>query len=112
MVKQYIKRHCKTREDKDALQEIVYRAQLTTLNLSYPHATKDRTEPCLAELVKGLIEDTRETGIGRTGSSAFSSEIVLMKGLYYGRKGKGYATEVVTTAEKLPPDGKETGNRR
>jgi len=28
----------------------------------------------------------------------------LTKGLYYGHKGKGYATEVVTTAEKLPLD--------
>jgi len=35
------------------------------------------------------------------------SEIVLTKGLYCGHKGKGYATEVVTTAEKLPPDGLE-----
>ena len=26
------------------------------------------------------------------------------KGLYYRRKGKGYATEVVITAKKLPPD--------
>ena len=31
----------------------------------------------------------------------------MTKGLYYGHKGKGYATEVVTTAEKLPPDGLE-----
>jgi len=62
--------------------------------------------------VKGLIEDIRETGIGRIGASAFSSEIVLTKGLYYRRKGKGYATEVVTTAEKLSPDDKETGSRR
>jgi hypothetical protein len=27
----------------------------------------------------------------------------LNEGLYYRHKGKGYATEVVTTAEKLPP---------
>ena len=26
------------------------------------------------------------------------------KGLYYGHKAKGYATEVVIIAEKLPPD--------
>ena len=32
----------------------------------------------------------------------------LNKGLYCGRKGKGYATEVVTTTtEKLPPDNIE-----
>ena len=36
----------------------------------------------------------------------------LNKGLYYGHKDKGYATEVVTTAKKLPPDNKETGSRR
>jgi len=32
-------------------------------------------------------------------------EIVLMKGLYCGYKGKGYAMEVVTIAKKLPLDG-------
>jgi len=26
------------------------------------------------------------------------------EGLYYGHKAKGYTTEVVTIAEKLPPD--------
>jgi hypothetical protein len=31
----------------------------------------------------------------------------LDEGLYYGHKGKGYATEVVTTAEKLPLDDLE-----
>jgi hypothetical protein len=36
----------------------------------------------------------------------------LNKGLYYRRKGKGYATEVVTIAEKLPPDGFEGRLRR
>jgi hypothetical protein len=29
----------------------------------------------------------------------------LHEGLYCRRKGKRYATEVVTTAKKLPPDG-------
>ena len=29
----------------------------------------------------------------------------MTKGLYCGHKGKGYATEVVITAKKLPPDG-------
>ena len=28
----------------------------------------------------------------------------LNEGLYYGHKSKGYATEVVTATEKLPPD--------
>jgi hypothetical protein len=36
----------------------------------------------------------------------------LNKGLYYGHKGKGYATEVVTTAEKLPLDGFKRRLRR
>jgi hypothetical protein len=31
----------------------------------------------------------------------------LHEGLYCGRKGKRYAMEVVTTAEKLPPDDLE-----
>ena len=31
----------------------------------------------------------------------------LDEGLYYGRKGKRYAREAVTIAEKLPPDGFE-----
>jgi hypothetical protein len=31
----------------------------------------------------------------------------LDEGLYYRRKGKGYATEVVTITEKLLPDGFE-----
>ena len=31
----------------------------------------------------------------------------LYEGLYCRRKGKGYAKEVVTTAEKLPPDDLE-----
>ena len=36
----------------------------------------------------------------------------LDEGLYCGHKSKGYVMEVVTTAEKLPPDDKETGSRR
>jgi hypothetical protein len=31
----------------------------------------------------------------------------LNEGLYYGHKNKGYATEVVTATEKLPPDDLE-----
>jgi hypothetical protein len=36
----------------------------------------------------------------------------LDKGLYYGRKGKKYATEVVIITEKLLPDGFEGRLRR
>jgi hypothetical protein len=61
--------------------------------------------------VKGLVEDYKGNRNWTYRSQHFS-EIVLTKGLYYGHKGKGYATEVVTTAEKLPPDNKETGSRR
>ena len=57
MVKQYTKRHCKTREDKDAPQENVYRAQLTTSSLNHPHTTKDGTEPYPAKPVKDLVKD-------------------------------------------------------
>ena len=70
-VKQYIKRHCKTREDEDALQEIVHRTQLTTLSLSCPQTTEDGAEPYLDKLVKDLVKDYKGTGIGRTGVSAF-----------------------------------------
>ena len=56
-VKQYTKRHYKIREDKDALQENVHKAQLTTLSLSYPYTTKEGAEPYLAKLVKDLIRD-------------------------------------------------------
>ena len=46
--------------DKDAMQEIVYRVWLTTLSLSYPYITEDRSEPYLAKLVKDLIKDCKE----------------------------------------------------
>jgi hypothetical protein len=42
---------------KEALIEIVYRAQLTMLSLSYPYTTEDRTELYLAKLVKDLVKD-------------------------------------------------------
>jgi len=93
------------------LQEIVHRAQLTTINLSHPHTTEDRTKPYLTNPVKDLIKDYKGNR-NWTYRSQYFLEIVLTKGLYYGRKGKGYATEVVTIAEKLPPDDKETGSRR
>ena len=46
--------------NKDALQENVYRAQLTTLSLNYPYTTEDRTKPYLAKLVKDLIKHYKE----------------------------------------------------
>ena len=39
-------------------------------------------------------------------------EIVLIKGLYYKHKGKGYVMEVVIIAEKLLLDNTETRSRR
>ena len=42
---------------KDVLQEIVYRAQLTTLSLNHPYMTEDRTRPYLARLVKDHVKD-------------------------------------------------------
>jgi len=50
-----------------------------------------------------MLRITKGIGIGRIGTNA-SPLVVLMKD-YYGHKGKGYATEVVITAKKLPPDG-------
>jgi len=52
----------------------------------------------MLRIIKGI-------GIRRTGTNA-SPLVVLIKD-YYGHKGKGYATEVVIIAEKLPPDGLE-----
>jgi hypothetical protein len=56
---------------KEALQEIIHRAQLTTLSPSHPHATEDRTKPYLAKLVKDFVKDYKGAGIGRTGASVF-----------------------------------------
>jgi len=81
-------------------------AHLTTINPSHPHATEDRTELYLAKLVKDFVKDYKGNRNWTCRSQHFS-EIVLTKGLYYGHKDKGYAMEVVTTAEKLPPDGFE-----
>jgi hypothetical protein len=53
-----------------------------------------------------LSRITKGTGIGRTGVSAFFRDR-LHEGLYCGRKGKRYAMEVVTTAEKLSLDDLE-----
>jgi transcriptional accessory protein Tex/SPT6 len=79
-VKQYTKRHCQTREDKEALQEIVHRAQLTTLSLSHPYTTEDRTEPYLAKLVKDLVKDYKGNRNWTHRNQRFSSEIVFPKG--------------------------------
>ena len=84
--------------DKDAMQEIVYRPQMTIL--SHPYTTKDRTELYLAKLAKDLIKDYKEQELDVQESALFLRER-LYKGLYYRRKGKRYITEVVTTAEKL-----------
>ena len=93
------------------MQEIIYRAQLTILSPSHPHTTKDRTKPYLTKPVKDLIKDYKGNRNWTYRSQHFL-EIVLTKGLYYRHKGKGYTMEVVTIAEKLPPDYKETGSRR
>ena len=45
---------------KEAPQEIVHRAQLTTLSLNHPHTTEDGTEPYLAKPVKDLIKHYKE----------------------------------------------------
>ena len=52
-----------------------------------------------------MLRTTRGTGIGHTELALFLRGR-LYEGLYYRCKGKGYATEVVTT-EKLPLDGLE-----
>src|ERR1700733_5626920 len=98
--------------DKDALREIVYRAQLTTLSPSHPHATEDRTKPYLTNPVKGFVKDYKGNSNWTYRSQRFSSRGSLNEGLYYGHKSKGYATEVVTTAKKPLPDDKETRSRR
>jgi len=51
---------------KDVLQEIVHRAQPTTLSLNHPYTTEDRAKP-----VKDLVKDYKGTGIGRIGTRAF-----------------------------------------
>ena len=83
------------------MQEIVHRPQMTTL--SHPYTTKDRTKPYLAKLVKDLIKDYKEQELDVQESALFLRDC-LYKGPYYGRRGKGYTTEVVITAEKLPSD--------
>ena len=74
--------------------------------LSHPYAAKDGTKPYLAKLVKGLIKDYKEQELDVQEPALFLRDR-LHEGLYCGHKGKRYAIEVVTTAEKLPPDGFE-----
>ena len=84
--------------DKDAVQEIVHRPQMTTL--SHLYTTKDRTEPYLAKLVRDLIKDYKEQELDVQESALFLRDR-LHEGLYCGRKGKRYATEVVSNREAV-----------
>ena len=69
-VKQYTKRHCRTREDKDALQEIVHGARLTTEGPRQGlqgEQELDVQKPALSlevVLTKDCITDTRARDIG------------------------------------------------
>jgi hypothetical protein len=65
---------------KEALQDIVHRAQLTTLSPSHPRTTKDGTKPYLAKLIKGLVKHYKGNGNWTCRSQRFSSEIVFTKG--------------------------------
>ena len=65
--------------DKDAMQEIVHRARLTTLSPGYPHATEDGTKPCLAKPVKDFVKDYKGNRNLTYRSQRFSSEVVLTK---------------------------------
>jgi hypothetical protein len=61
------------------MQEIVHRAQLTTLSLSHPQTTEDGTKLYLAKLVKGLVKDYKGNRDWTYRSQRFSSEIVFTK---------------------------------
>ena len=67
-VKRYTRRHCKIREDKDTLQEIVHRAQLTT-------------ERALLRVTKEQEFDVQELALFLRGR--------LNEGLYCRHKGQG-----------------------
>jgi len=90
--------------DKDALQEIAHRTQLTIISLNHPYTTEDRTKPYWDKLVKDLVKDYKENRIWMYRSQRFSSRGCLDEGLHCGHKGKGHATEAVTITEKLTPD--------
>jgi len=51
----------------------------STVYPSHFYVTEDRTEPCLAELVKDLIEDCKGNRNWTYRSQRFSLEVVLMK---------------------------------
>ena len=73
---------------------------MTILSLSYPHTTKDRTEPYLYKLVNDLIKDYKEQELDIQEPALFLRDC-LYKGLYYRYKGKRYIIEVVIIAKKL-----------
>ena len=72
--------------DKDALQEIVYGAQLTT---------------------EGLCQGLQGNRNLTYRNQHFCSEVVLTKDYIMDIKDKRYTIKVVTIAKKLPPDGFE-----
>ena len=76
---------------------------MTTSSLNHSYATKDGTEPCPAKPVKDLIKDYKGNKDWTYRSQRFSLGH-LHEGLYRGYKGKGYATEIVTITERLPPN--------
>ena len=92
--------------NKETPQEIVHRARPTTLSLSHPYATKDRTEPYLAKPSKGSCQGLQGEQALDVQEPALFLRDRLYEGLYCRRKGKGYATEVVSN-EKLSPNGLE-----
>ena len=95
---------------KETLQETVHRTQLSTLSLSHPYATEDRTEPYLAKPSEGSCQGLQGEQALDVQESALFLRGGLDKGLYCGHKDRGYATEVVTIAKKLPPDDLEDIN--
>ena len=74
--------------------------------MSHPYATEDRTELYLAKPSERLCQGLQGSRNWTYRSQRFSSEAVSIKD-YCGRKGKRYAREAVTIAEKLSPDGFE-----
>ena len=63
--------------------------------LSHPYTTEDRTEPYLTKPSKGSCQGLQgEQALDVQESARFLRDR-LYKGLYYGHKGKGYATDVV-----------------
>ena len=74
---------------------------MTTLSLSHPYATEDRSEPYLAKPSEGLRQGLQgEQGLGVQEPALFLRGR-LDERLYCGRKDKGYATEVVIAENDL-----------